>query len=332
MRHGFLVLNKERGLTSHQAVARLRRIFGQSEAGHSGTLDPGATGVLVVGLGQATRFFPFLDERQKVYRAEIILGQVTDTQDAYGQIIREQREFIIGRDRLDQAVAHFTGEQDQVPPMFSAVKVGGQKLYDLARQGLEIKRQARRITVYCWEILSPQDCFAFRDKFTCEITCSRGTYIRTLIHDLGEFLGCGAHMGGLIRLASGDFKLETAVTLAQVEEYSQQGRLEELLVPLNTALRHLPSIQVEPEDVPKVRNGGKLSARKYKLPESLSCAEALFEREAHPEVKAASDGENRLGSLARVLDPCARLIAVAELKAVASHPYWQPVKVLKEFN
>jgi tRNA pseudouridine55 synthase len=306
MWQGFLILNKERGLTSHQAVARIRRIFCQSEAGHSGTLDPGATGVLVVGLGQATRFFSFLDEKQKVYQAEIILGQVTDTQDAYGQILREHRNFNIGLDRLERAAAHFTGEQEQVPPMFSAVKVGGQKLYDLARQGLEIERQPRRITVFSWEILNPQSAYGFEDKIICGITCSRGTYIRTLIHDLGDFLGCGAHMGGLIRSASGDFNLETAVTLTQVEEYSRQGRLDELLVSINTALRHLPSIQIELVDVLKVRNGGKLSAQKY---------------------PATNDGD-RIGILARVLDPLGQLIAVAELKAMDSHPYWQPVKVL----
>ncbi|HEX3046636.1 MAG TPA: hypothetical protein VHY08_17910, partial [Bacillota bacterium] len=177
------------------------------------------------------------------------------------------------------------------------------------------------ITVFRWEILNPQAVYGFGDKLTCEITCSRGTYIRTLIHDLGEILGCGAHMGSLIRLASGDFNLEAAITLTQVEEYSEQGRLDEVLISINKALCHLPSIQVEPHDLPKVMNGGKLSAAKYGI----------------------SNGDMGIaGTLARVLEPPSQgkdsqgqdsqMIAVAELKDVDTHQYWQPVKVCAHNN
>ena len=302
MWHGILVVNKERGMSSHQVVAKLRRILGQSEIGHSGTLDPEATGVLVVGLGQATRSFQYMDEAVKIYRAELTLGQTTDTQDATGRIIDTQPDMRIHRDQLEQAIGRLTGEIHQVPTMFSAVKLHGQKLYDLARQGLEVEREARPIKVYHWQIVDPKSEYTYATQLTCEITCSKGTYIRTLIHDLGQTLGCGAHMSALIRLRSGPFSLEDAVSLSGVAEYFAAGRIEELLFSINTALSHFIPIWPQNEDLPKLVHGGKLSFDRYPASQNI-------------------------GTLARALDNDSRVLAVLRLEDGGTHRYWQPVKV-----
>lgn len=302
MWHGILVINKERGISSHQVVAKLRRILGQSEIGHSGTLDPEATGVLVVGLGQATRSFQYMDEAVKIYRAELTLGQTTDTQDATGRIIASQLDMRIRRDQLEQAIGKLTGEIRQIPPMFSAVKLHGKKLYDLAREGLEVEREARPVKVYHWRIVDPQPEYTYATRLTCEITCSRGTYIRTLIHDLGRSLGCGAHMSALVRLRSGPFSLEDAVSLSDVAEYFAAGRIEELLFSINAALSHLIPIWPQNEDLPKLMNGGKLSFDKYPVARNI-------------------------GALARALDNDCRVLAVLRLEDGGAYRYWQPVKV-----
>ncbi len=303
MWHGILNINKERGMTSHQVVASLRQILRQKAIGHTGTLDPEATGVLVVGLGQATRSFPFLDETMKRYQAEIVLGQATDTQDATGIILSENREVAIRHDSLLQTIERLTGNIEQIPPMYSAVKVQGRKLYDLARRGEVIEREARLIKVYQWEFLNPKDTYKFCDKLPVRITCSKGTYIRTLIHDLGELLGCGAHMGSLVRLQSGAFRIEDSITLATVKELLSQDRLGERLVTINHALNHFESLSLDDEDIAKVRNGGKISSFRY----------------------PAKSGT----TVVRVIDRNSTLIAIAELQNKETHNYWQPIKVFR---
>ena len=302
MIHGFLNINKERGCTSHQVVAQIRRILHQAEAGHSGTLDPEATGVLVVGLGQATRSFSFLNENIKIYRAELIFGLTTDSQDATGSIRTEMPDTDFTVADLQQQISFFTGELRQLPPMYSAVKVRGQKLYELARQGMEVEREPRLINVYQWRLLNPATHYQCRDTTWCEITCSKGTYIRTLIHDLGQALGCGACMGQLVRLQSGNFSIRDAVTVSDVKEYFEQGRLGELLVSLNLALDHLAPLWVGAEDLAKVRNGGKLSYGKYPV-------DAI---------------------IARVLDQTSHVIAIVQRHQDETHSYWQPVKVFSQ--
>lgn len=302
MWHGILILNKERGLTSHQAVAGLRRILQQAEVGHTGTLDPEATGVLVVGLGQATRSFPFLNENNKIYRAEIILGQATDTQDASGTVIKETPGFSVSLADLQQAIGGLTGELSQIPPMFSAVKINGRKLYDLARKGITVDRKPRPVTVFSWRILDPRPLYNFKDSVEVEISCSKGTYIRTLIHDLGAALGSGAHMGGLVRLRSGGFCLEDAITIAQVREELANGTLGSRVIPLSVALAGLKTLNINVEDFEKVKHGGKLSFEKYPL-------------------------EAALGDIAKVVDDSARVIAIARLTDAGTHYYWQPAKV-----
>lgn len=305
MWHGILIINKERGITSHQVIAKLRRILNQTEMGHTGTLDPDAEGVLVVGLGQATRSFPFLDESVKVYRAEVILGQQTDTQDASGKVITERPEADLSIDVIKKTIAEFIGNTLQVPPMYSAVKLHGQKLYDLARRGITVERKARPITVYSWTVEKPKTKYGFRERFISEITCSKGTYIRTLVNDLGIKLGCGAHMGELLRLQSGVFRLDDAVTLKQVEECLKNGCFDDLLIPISKGLSHLPSIYPEECDLQKVKNGGKLSFNKYNYAINT-------------------------GSLAKAVEIGPdRTIAILSLNDNGSYRFWQPIKVFR---
>lgn len=305
MWHGILIINKERGLTSHQVIAKLRRILSQTEIGHTGTLDPEAEGVLVVGLGQATRSFSFLDESLKVYRAEIILGQQTDTQDATGETIAEHPETDLKIEVIRKTIAEFIGNIRQKPPMYSAVKLHGKKLYELARQGVMVERNERPITVFSWTVENPKIKYGFRESFISQIACSKGTYVRTLINDLGAKLGCGAHMGSLVRIQSGDFRLDAAVTLEQVSEFVNNGCLAEFLIPISKALSHLPSIYPEDNDLQKVKNGGKLSFNKYS--------------------KA-----NTIGGLAKAVEKGTdETIAVLSLKDNGSYQYWQPVKVFR---
>ncbi len=298
------MVHKERGMTSHQVVAVLRRMLKQSEAGHTGTLDPEATGVLVVGLGQATRSFSFLNEECKVYRGEIILGQSTDTQDATGQVIQERPDTRVKMETLRKAMDGLTGTINQIPPMFSAVKVHGQKLYDLARKGVTVDRTPRVINVTQWEVLNPRESYGFKDSVMVEITCSKGTYIRTLIHDLGTRLGTGAHMGELIRLRSGQFHLDQSLKISEIENQLTMGTLHSQMITLGKALDHLPSMQPSAEDVMKILHGGKISFQKYPC-------------------------DSPPGSYAKFLDNLLQVIAVAQLTLdnTGTYLYWQPVKV-----
>lgn len=304
MRHGYLIINKERGLTSHKVIAELRRILKQTEIGHTGTLDPEAEGVLVVGLGQATRSFSFLDESTKVYRAEIILGQRTDTQDASGKIVAEHPEMYLSVEIINKAITDLTGDIQQVPPMFSAVKLNGRKLYDLARQGIVVERQTRPVKVYNWEIEEPKRNYGYKESFISIISCSKGTYIRTLIDDLGEKLSCGAHMGSLLRLQSGIFKLDYAVTLSQISKLVEMGRLDEQIIPIADVLSHIPTICPEESDLIKIKNGGKLSFYRY----SIETKTGL--------VKALETGTNKI-------------VAILKAEDNGSYQFWQPIKVFR---
>ncbi|HOP75691.1 MAG TPA: tRNA pseudouridine(55) synthase TruB [Bacillota bacterium] len=304
MWHGILVIHKERGVTSHQVVARLRRLLGQSAIGHSGTLDPEATGVLVIGLGEGTRSFQFLNESEKVYKAEVIFGQATDTQDATGTVLWEKPEMCLTPAEIESAVRELTGTIDQMPPMYSAVKIQGKKLYELARAGMDVERQSRKITVYEWTSHYEQPVYGFGQRLMVTIRCSKGTYIRTLVHDLGMKLGCGAHMGSLVRLSSGDFTLEQALTLEQVEQCLNAGTLLQKIIPLTEALSHLKSILPKTEDLKKICNGGKLSFYRYPAP-------------VEP------------GALAKVVGDENRLMAIVRLEDNGNYRFWQPMKVFR---
>ena len=209
MANGIFVVDKPAGWTSQDVAAKLRGVFHEKRVGHGGTLDPMATGVLPVFVGRATRAAQFLESADKEYVAGLRLGVVTDTQDICGNVLSQQKAHVT-REALEAALAHFTGELDQIPPMYSAVKIGGRKLYELARRGKEVERPARRITIHALEVLDGAD-----DLWTLRVHCSKGTYVRTLCHDIGALLGCGGCMESLRRTRAGAFEL-FARTLVQL--------------------------------------------------------------------------------------------------------------------
>ena len=262
MYHGIINVYKEPGYTSHDVVARLRGILKQKKIGHTGTLDPAAEGVLPVCLGMGTRLCDMLADRTKTYEAVLLLGCSTDTQDTTGTILTENREKALALDpeTAEKVILGFKGDYDQIPPMYSAVKIGGQKLYQIARRGGEIQRPARTVTVYELELLDqtgPGD-------YTLRIRCSKGTYVRTLCHDIGQALGCGGCMSSLRRTVAAGFTLEEAVTLDRVQE---EG--EALLAPLDSLFRQHPAYRIRHPRVDALcRNGNPFTVRQ-ELPEGV---------------------------------------------------------------
>jgi tRNA pseudouridine55 synthase len=236
---GILNINKPEGMTSHDVVARVRRISGQRKAGHAGTLDPLARGVLLLCLGEATRVAEYLMSGDKVYLARIRLGITTDTYDAEGRI-SSQAEVTVTRAQVEEELRTFVGHLEQTPPMYSALKHEGTTLYRLARQGQTVARAPRQVEIHTLELLewAPPD-------LQVRVHCSKGTYIRSLAHDLGQRLGCGAHLAGLVREASGAFRIEEAITLTELEEAFAAGRGAELLQPLDVALQAFPAVTVD---------------------------------------------------------------------------------------
>jgi tRNA pseudouridine55 synthase len=247
--NGFLVVDKPAGMTSHDVVNAVRRMAGTRRVGHAGTLDPAATGVLVLALGAATRLVQFIDGSDKTYRATLRLGETTTTYDADGDVV-ERRPVTVSKADIEAVLADFRGAIDQIPPMYSAVKVQGRKLYKLARQGKEIERASRPVTIHRLDVLE----WTLPD-LTIEVVCSAGTYIRSLAHDLGQTLGCGAHLIALTRTAAGEFRLEDAYPLEALRALAQDGRLAEALLPPETALTALLVLTLTPEQVQAVRFG-----------------------------------------------------------------------------
>ncbi len=251
---GILNLDKPRGKTSFDVVALVRRLSGERRVGHAGTLDPDATGVLPVLLGQGTRLIEFLAEGTKVYKAEIELGIATDTYDASGKVTQRCDVSSLTREQVEIALSSFRGFIDQIPPMYSAIKQKGIPLYRWARAGVELPRKARRVELSRLEIVDWQF-----PLFTVEVECSKGTYIRSLAHDLGQKLGCGAHLRNLVRLKSGPFHISDAVNISKLEEAFGQGHWAELLRPIDVAVSHLPAIIVDDDNEKAVINGRLLA-------------------------------------------------------------------------
>lgn len=263
--NGIINVYKEQGFTSHDVVAKLRGILHTKKIGHTGTLDPDATGVLPVCVGKATKVCDLLTDKDKAYRAVVKLGITTDTQDMTGQIIREH-PVNVTEDDLRATVSDFLGEIHQIPPMYSAVKIGGKKLYELARQGKEIERKPRRVTIYELALTS---LALSRQEFTMEVTCSKGTYIRTLCHDIGEQLGCGAAMKSLVRIRVGDFVQEEAISLSEIEERVRTEGADKLLRPVDSLFAEYPYCQVSEAGLRLLQNGNamKPSLCSYSTPE-----------------------------------------------------------------
>ena len=249
--HGLLVIDKPEGITSFGVVKKVRFALGIKKAGHTGTLDPLATGVLPVCLGEATKIAGLLLAEDKAYEAEALLGRQTDTLDITGQVTARGDPSGVTLQAVEAALARLTGEQEQVPPAYSAVKVEGRRAHQLAREGKAPELKARRITVHELELLAFEP-----PRVRFRVACSKGTYVRTLIQDLGDLLGCGACMSALRRTASGAFTLDQAVPLERLAERLQSGDLP--LIPLDRALAHLPAVDTDEEGADHVRHGQPL--------------------------------------------------------------------------
>ncbi|MEX2588019.1 MAG: tRNA pseudouridine(55) synthase TruB [Actinomycetota bacterium] len=250
---GLLVIDKPPACTSHDVVARVRRTLATSKVGHAGTLDPSATGVLLVGVGKATRILQFLQNLAKEYRATVQLGVVTDSQDADGQVV-SSTECDMQMDQVREAAERFVGEIAQIPPMVSAVKVGGERLYKAARRGEVVEREPRTVRVYALQV---EDFDRATQEATLYVKCSSGTFVRTLAADLGEILGCGAHVKGLRRLAIGSFTEAEAVPLDELEGEAPAEAANRVL-PMHAALRDFPSRTVEGDEYAAVSHGRPL--------------------------------------------------------------------------
>jgi tRNA pseudouridine55 synthase len=247
---GFFIINKPSGITSHDVVSRVRRILGTRKVGHTGTLDPFATGVLPIAVNDGTKAIPFLDEGIKQYEALLRLGVVTDTLDMTGSIMRRGDFSGVERERLAAVLLRFTGQISQIPPMFSAIKRGGQPLYKLARQGIEVERQPRQVEIFSLELLSFELPFV-----SLRVTCSRGTYIRSLADDIGAALGCGASLQELRRTVSGPFHFSAAISLEALEDLCKRRTLGAVCLTPFSALDHLPDIPLTESGLAKVMHG-----------------------------------------------------------------------------
>ena len=256
MIHGIINVYKEKGFTSHDVVAKLRGIAGQKKIGHTGTLDPDAVGVLPVCLGKATKLCDLLTDKDKTYETVLLLGKTTDTQDITGKILEEKSTEALQEDMVRRVIEGFIGDYEQIPPMYSALKVNGKKLYELAREGKVIERKARPVKILNIRILKMD-----LPRVRMEISCSKGTYIRTLCHDIGEKLGCGGCMESLIRTQVSAFKIEDAKTLDEIEELKQEGKLEEILIPVDEMFPSYPKIMVKESWKAFAKNGNPLELK-----------------------------------------------------------------------
>nr|WP_294492238.1 tRNA pseudouridine(55) synthase TruB [uncultured Mediterraneibacter sp.] len=279
MINGILNIYKEKGYTSHDVVARLRGIVGQRKIGHTGTLDPEAEGVLPVCLGRATKVCDMLTDRDKTYRTVLLLGKRTDTQDATGEVLSVSDTGALTPEKTTACVKEFIGEYDQVPPMYSALKVGGKKLYELAREGKTVERKSRKVMIHDIQIISVS-----LPRVEMEVSCSKGTYIRTLCHDIGEKLGVGGCMERLLRTKAGSFALTESLKLDEVEKAAREGKLDEILIPLDRVFGHLDQITIKDAYKALGYNGNPLELRQIeKIP--AGCGKnvryRVYDREEH---------------------------------------------------
>jgi tRNA pseudouridine55 synthase len=247
---GVLLLDKPKGVSSNHALQRARRLFQAQKAGHTGTLDPMATGLLPVCFGEATKFSAYLLDADKVYRTRVQLGVVTDSGDAEGEVVERREVPRFTAADIEGVLEGFRGEIEQVPPMVSALKHQGRKLYELAREGRTVERAARRVTVYDARLLAFDG-----DAFELEVRVSKGTYIRTLAEDIGGALGCGAHISVLRRLKTGPFDASGMLTLAALEALPDQAAREAVLLPLDVLVAHLPRLEVGAEAARRLTHG-----------------------------------------------------------------------------
>ena len=292
MINGILNIYKEKGYTSHDVVARLRRITGQRKIGHTGTLDPEAEGVLPVCLGRATKVCGMLTDKDKTYEAVLLLGMETDTQDTTGTVLEKTETGNITPEQTEKCILGFVGEYDQIPPMYSAIKVNGKKLYELAREGKTVERKSRRVKIYGIRILEMD-----LPRVRMEVQCSKGTYIRTLCHDIGENLGVGGCMESLLRTRVERFDIKDSITLERAAELAGQGKLAGAAVPADEMFSDLEKAVVSRKNAASAYNGN-----------------ALFPGQ----LEAVSGGKARsaaVGERCRLYDPDGRFIGIYQYKA-----------------
>lgn len=268
--NGVINVMKPTGMTSFDVVAFMRRLSGLKKIGHTGTLDPDACGVLPICIGKATKVIDLITAKDKWYRAEMMLGIETDTQDSSGNVVAKS-SMIPSDDQIIRAMKSFVGSIEQIPPMFSAIKVEGKKLYELARQGMTIERKARQICVFALEIISIHN-----NRVLFDVHCSKGTYIRTLCHDIGVKLGCGAHMSFLIRTSVGNFTMENSKTLEELQISFSNGDVLSNVISLETILEELPKLILNSsEEKLFITTGRYYPSSEIKLEESIYTIESL---------------------------------------------------------
>ena len=289
---GILPLWKEKGMTSFDCVFKVRRLLQTKKVGHSGTLDPEVDGVLPICVGKATKVVEYLLESNKVYQGEICLGIATETEDAHGEIVKQEAIITpFTTEEIDAMMETFIGEITQIPPMYSAVKVNGKRLYEYARKGEVVERPERKVNIYEFKRTSTPkyDEVTKTQKWTFEVSCSKGTYVRTLAVDLGEKLGVPSHMSQLTRIKSGPFMSEQCVTLSQLEALVKQQQAESILRPLEEVFRTYPRVDISEEFMTKVKNGAILTIAE--LPQVIEPSTFYIEDELialygpHPEKK-----------------------------------------------
>ncbi|MFT4413608.1 tRNA pseudouridine(55) synthase TruB [Fredinandcohnia humi] len=268
---GILLLNKPKGMTSHDCVFKVRKLLKMKKVGHTGTLDPDVSGVLPICLGRATKIVEFITAANKTYVGEVTIGYSTTTEDASGEKVEEKKvDRIITKEEVLKVLESLTGEINQTPPMYSAVKVNGKRLYEYARKGIEVERPSRKVVIYELKLLNNEIVQAEGTvSFRFEVTCSKGTYVRTLAVQIGEELGYPAHMSDLKRTSSGNFNIQQCFTLQEIEEKVQNNTIEEHLLTIEDALTHLPKIIINDKVAEKVKNGAVMS-----LPEEMTHLDA----------------------------------------------------------
>jgi tRNA pseudouridine55 synthase len=296
---GILNINKPLGKTSFGVVASVKRLTGERRAGHAGTLDPDATGILPVCLGQGTRIVEFLMDTTKTYRAKIELGKATDTYDSSGKVIRQANISDININKVEQALEHFRGDIQQTPPMYSAIKHQGKPLYKFARAGIAVQQKSRKVTIHRLELISWES-----PVLNIEIECSKGTYIRSLAHDLGEVLGCGAYLKDLVRTRYGIFDIDDAVSLPQLAESVKHGDWQQYLYPIDSVLEDFSKIVINEVGEQAIKTGRLIS------PENIE-SQDINKKSHHRYYRAYSTDGRFIGMLQPVPDKEA----------------WQPKKV-----
>ena len=295
--YGILILNKATGMTSHDVVSKVRKLLNQKRVGHAGTLDPAASGVLPICVGQGTRVAEYLSESGKAYQAEITFGVVTDTYDSEGTIIRTTDPTELTQDQIEAELAHFLGLQMQMPPRYSAIKIQGQPAYKRLRAGEAIELDPRPIEIFQLQILT-----CLPPCLTLAIECSKGTYIRSLAYDLGERLGCGGYLSSLLRTRSGPFSLTDSISLEQLAEAVTQETVTSHLFSPDCALQQYPALRLDDTTAQRVLHGNAFST-------------------SHQDKLVTTE-------LARVYDVAGRFLAIAVWDT--EQGLWQPKKVLVE--